>query len=422
MVALYPFVPSLGPCQQCDVPSNFVCRQLGRLVTVPFCHSACDAVDKFAALLDIRLDAQKRFTWCTDQAGRHELRSAVFRVVNATRDLASTLVSFPIIPRWIGFVTSLNPELQCCVVSLLFDPQVLAVTDTVRDARSLGCHSEVVLDFQEGPLGPEAPDYNSLSEILCQRLGQAGFHAGLTALARDLIGDFPFLTCAFGEFLARLQWSWTSVVAAMCPTACPSVDLNLLMWCIPGKPTMHLMASTKGFCGSTCMGPTLPMSMPNIGPTTEVIVVNFAVVSTPRIIVCVMPCLRILIRLSRPCQLLCRCMCGLCIPASTCRGSNIWAGLPRSFPIPSVPPPVRSWTFSRMAAVCIPEIPNVGLPRLLVHAAPVQLDYDPSGFKPLIAQPLAGVLESAYRTELQAIVVAPVGGRSVWGLGSHLVR
>ena len=77
------------------------------------------------------------------------------------------------------------------------------------------------------------------------------------------------------------------------------------------------MASTKGFCGSTCMGPTLPMSMPNIGPTTEVIVVNFAVVSTPRI-------LWIPIRLSRPCQLLCRCMCALCVPASTCRGSNIW--------------------------------------------------------------------------------------------------
>ena len=128
-----------------------------------------------------------------------------------------------------------NPELQCCVASLLFDPQVLAVTDTVRDARSLGCHSEVVLDFQEG-LGPEAPDYDSLSEILCQRLGQAGFHAGPTALARDLGGDFPFLTCAFGEFLARLQWSWTSAVAARCSTACPSVDLNLLMWCIPGKP------------------------------------------------------------------------------------------------------------------------------------------------------------------------------------------
>jgi len=55
-------------------------------------------------------------------------------------------------------------------------------------------------------------------------------------------------------------------------------------------------------------------------------------------------------------------------------------------------------------------------------AAPVQFDYDPSGFKPLIAQPLAGVLESAYRAELQAIVVALVSGRSVWGLGSHLVR
>lgn len=58
----------------------------------------------------------------------------------------------------------------------------------------------------------------------------------------------------------------------------------------------------------------------------------------------------------------------------------------------------------------------------VVHAAPVQFDYDPSGFKPLIAQPLAGVLESAYRAELQAIVVALVSGRSVWGLGSHLVR
>ena len=52
-------------------------------------QQACDAVDKFAALLDIRLEAQKSFTWSTDQAGRHELRSAVFRVVNATWDLGA---------------------------------------------------------------------------------------------------------------------------------------------------------------------------------------------------------------------------------------------------------------------------------------------------------------------------------------------
>ena len=65
-----------------------------------------------------------------------------------------------------------------------------------------------------GPFGVEEPQFNSLSEILCQRLHQVGFHPGVHGSVSDAIGTFRFLDCPFGELLLRLQLAWTSVMAS----------------------------------------------------------------------------------------------------------------------------------------------------------------------------------------------------------------
>ena len=55
-------------------------------------QKACDAVDSFAAMLQIRLDAKKSFTWASSPVDRNSLRSQGFRVVNAVRDLGAHVV------------------------------------------------------------------------------------------------------------------------------------------------------------------------------------------------------------------------------------------------------------------------------------------------------------------------------------------
>ena len=107
-----------------------------------------------------------------------------------------------------------NPDLQCCLEGVSFDPQAYAILETIRDARSLGTHSQVLLDLQTGPLSEEVPTYNTLSEILCQRLHQAGFQVLPSGQIADSFGSFSFLECAFGELVFRFQQMWTLVVAA----------------------------------------------------------------------------------------------------------------------------------------------------------------------------------------------------------------
>ena len=107
-----------------------------------------------------------------------------------------------------------NPDVQCCLEGHAFDPQAYAILETIRDARSLGSHGLVTLDLQMGPLSAELPTYNSLSEILCQRLHQAGFQVLPCGQIQDALGKFSFLDCGFGELVVRFQHSWTSVVAS----------------------------------------------------------------------------------------------------------------------------------------------------------------------------------------------------------------
>ena len=68
-----------------------------------------------------------------------------------------------------------NPVLQCGLEGLTVDPLVFAALETIRDARALGVDFCVVEDLDSGPFSGDEPQFNSLSEILCQRLHQVGF-------------------------------------------------------------------------------------------------------------------------------------------------------------------------------------------------------------------------------------------------------
>ena len=238
---------------------------------------ACAALDKFVALLHVDLDAKKCYTWAADRSSRTYLRGAGFRVVNATRDLGAhvvyscqlsnattmqrfrdledfwpkllratctvrqkcTLIQMVAWPRALHAVSAVVvgkkhftrlrtsamqalglskpgacPYLHCCLESCSFDPLVFAALDTLRDARSLGVPADVALGLETGPLCAGSTAFNSVSEILCQRLHQTGFEVLDGGFARDSVGDFHFLQCGFGELRFRLQLSWLCVVAA----------------------------------------------------------------------------------------------------------------------------------------------------------------------------------------------------------------
>ena len=81
--------------------------------------------------------------------------------------------------------------------------------------------------------------------------------------------------------------------------------------------------------------------------------------------------------------------------------------LPCEFPVPSMPPPGQIIDLFTDGSCLFPREPQCRVAAFaVVHASPFCLDFEPAGFRPLIAQPLAGVLQPAYRAELQAIVAA----------------
>ena len=263
-------------CNTMFRPVSYVDNWAVLLDNVDYMRQATDAVDKFASLLQVQLDAKKSFAWCSHAEGRKSLREQGYRVLLGTRELGAhvvysrqlanrtaldrfrclddfwsklsstwcsfrqklTLVTRVAWPRAMHAISAVvvgrkhfealrthlmqslhlqkpgaNPVLQCGLESLTTDPLVFAALETIRDARALGIESSVVDDLNAGPFGHEEPQFNSLSEILCQRLHQVGFHPQVHGRVRDAIGSFRILDCSFGELLLRLQLAWTSIMA-----------------------------------------------------------------------------------------------------------------------------------------------------------------------------------------------------------------
>ena len=263
-------------CNTMFRPVSYVDNWAVLLDNVDYMRQATDAVDRFASMLQVQLDAKKSFAWCSHAEGRKTLRDQGYRVLLGTRELGAhvvysrqlanrtaldrfrclddfwskltstwcsfrqklTLVTRVAWPRAMHAISAVvvgrkhfealrtqlmqslhlqkpgaNPVLQCGLEGLTTDPLVYAALETIRDARALGIESCVVDDLNAGPFGHDEPQFNSLSEILCQRLHQVGFHPQFHGIVRDAIGSFRLLDCSFGELLLRLQLAWTSIMA-----------------------------------------------------------------------------------------------------------------------------------------------------------------------------------------------------------------
>ena len=442
-------------------------------------QAACQAVDKFADMLQIRLDSQKSFVWSSDRQGRHDLRVQGFRVVHAARDLGAhvvytrqlankttldrfhdlesfwtklrsakcsfqqkvTLVLRVAWPRALHAVSAVvvgkkhfeqlrsafmlalhlqkpgaSPDLQCCLERLAVDPQVYAVLETVRDARSLGCHSKIALDLDQGPLCTDRPTFNSLSEILCQRLHQVGFQVCPNATVTDTIGTFPFLTCGFGEFVMRCQLSWVLVVASRVAhrasfagfdqvdlkhtrqdyLASSGFDQGVLRKFLGGASFTNAHAyrwSETGsdrclLCGQADSSWHRLWECPASGGLRQTLPAGFldSVRAAPLVV---------------------------SVHGWTLRSkfASQWLSyldeLPRDPVLPVMPPPGNILGLFTDGSCLFPTDPDCRVAAYsVVHASTFHLDYDQSCFRPLVAQPLAGVIQSAFRAELQAVVVA----------------
>ena len=441
-------------------------------------QQACQAVDKFAAMLQIRLDASKSFTWSSDRQGRLDLRSQGFRVVHAARDLGAhvvytrqlankttldrvrdlgdfwsklrstrctfqqkvTLIIRAAWPRALHAVSAVvigkkhfeslrsdlmqalgiqkpgsSPDLQCCLERFTVDPQVYAALETVRDARSLGCHSKLALDLDQGPLSPERPTFNSLSEILCQRLHQLGFQVCPEAHLQDDIGQFRFLACGFGEFLFRCQRAWIPVVAARVSHRGSFADFCQ----VDVRHTRHEYLLASGFDQGVLR------KFLNGASFTNAHAYRWSETGSDKCLLCG--------EVDSSWHRLWE-----CAASSDLRGSlpdgfmdlvrsaprvvsvHGWTlqspsavqwlryldGLPREPPLPVTPPPGKILDLFTDGSCLFPTDPACRVAAYsVVHAAPFALDYKPC-FRPIVAQPLSGVLQSAFRAELQAIVVA----------------
>ena len=442
-------------------------------------QQACQAVDKFAAMLQIRLDASKSFTWSSDRQGRLDLRSQGFRVVHAARDLGAhvvytrqlankttldrvrdlgdfwsklrstrctfqqkvTLIIRAAWPRALHGVSAVvigkkhfeslrsdlmqalgiqkpgsSPDLQCCLERFTVDPQVYAALETVRDARSLGCHSKLALDLDQGPLSPEGPTFNSLSEILCQRLHQLGFQVCPEAHLQDDIGQFRFLACGFGEFLFRCQRAWIPVVAARVSHRGSFADFCQ----VDVRHTRHEYLLASGFDQGVLR------KFLNGASFTNAHAYRWSETGSDKCLLCG--------EVDSSWHRLWE-----CAASSDLRGSlpdgfmdlvrsapqvvsvHGWTlqspsavqwlryldGLPREPPLPVTPPPGKILDLFTDGSCLFPTDPDCRVAAYsVVHAAPFALDYTKPCFRPIVAQPLSGVLQSAFRAELQAIVVA----------------
>ena len=442
-------------------------------------QQACQAVDRFASMLQIRLDARKSFTWSTDRQGRKDLRAGGFRVLHSARDLGAHVVytcqlangttlerfkgledfwsklkvatctlqqkvTLTIRAAWpramhavsavvvgkkhfeglrASLMNALNlqkpgssPDLQCCLERLGVDPQVYAALETVRDARGLSSHAKVAIDLEQGPLCHESPTFNSLSEILCQRLHQLGFLLGPNATAQDSIGVFPFLKCGLSELLFRCQLAWTFVVASRVAHRASFADFAQ----VDVRHTRQDYLAASGFDQGVLRKYLNGASFTNahayrwsVTGNDKCLLCGHADSSWHRLWDC--PASAGL-RSGLPVGFLdsiSQLPLVVSVHGWTLRSPvavQWWQyldGLAREPPLPEIAPPFPILDLFTDGSCLFPTDPDCRVAAFsVIHAAPFSLDYQQQCFRPLVAQPLAGVIQSAFRAELQAVVVA----------------
>lgn len=106
-----------------------------------------------------------------------------------------------------------NSHLQLLSEGLTADPHCFAILETIRDFRDLGHNAEQVDRLTQICLGHQDSPYSTVSQVLCQRLHQLGFHILADGWVSDKFGTWHLLTAEFGEVQFRIQEAWIRVVA-----------------------------------------------------------------------------------------------------------------------------------------------------------------------------------------------------------------
>lgn len=442
-------------------------------------RQACDAADAFAEALQLDLDKKKSYCWASDRDSRRFLRGEGFAVRLHTKELGAHVVSScqlsnfhalerfrqladfwqkltnsPCVyqqkvtlimrvawPRAFHGVSAVvigrkhfdnlrtcimqalklqkpgaNPELQCSLEGDLFDPLLYAAAETVRDARSLRDAQHVAVDLNLALFSDGKPAFNTLSEIVGQRLHKIGFEVQQDAQVRDSLGCFNLLSCPLAEFVMRAQWTWTKVLACKVKhrrsfLGFEHVDListrraykkynpfdqGILRKYLHGAALANDQAqhwSHDGSqqcqqCGSLDSVRHRLWECPSTQPLRE------EIPEQVRIGLTLLPEVSLLH--------------GWTLRSPLAEAWNKYlVDLPSqaSFAVDFSPGGILDlFTDGSCLYPTVPELRMASW--AVVRAPPFSLDFDKSQFVPIAAQPLHGLLQSAYRAELFAVCVA----------------
>eukprot|EP00435_Cladocopium_sp_Y103_P022951 s31_g5.t1 len=448
------------------------------LQSVDYMQQAVDSIESFVRALGIELDSSKSYCWAANPSGRRALRAAGFTVLLRSRELGahvvytrqlsnfhtlerfralddfwSKLASCPCTfrqkvqliqrvawPRAFHAVSAVvvgrkhfealrtsvmqalklqkpgaNPELQCALEGCAFDPLLCAALDTLRDARSLSATAQVTLDFDLGVFDAAGGEYNTLSEILCQRLHQVGFTVEHGAMAIDSFGSFNFLACPLDEFVFRLQWIWPSVLASAVRHRRTLVGFQHVDLSATRRAYLQLDPYDQGIMRKYLHGASF----------TNEHACHWSHDGNPNCIHCGSPdsvqhrlwfCpasqqLRdqlpmdfVLHKDSLPLLLL-EHGWTLRSPLATSWFQYL-AALPVSVGFHPVPCPGGILDLFTDGSCLYPTQPDLRVAAFSVIASVFTLDPGPASFRPVVAQPLPGLLQTPFRAELSAVLAA----------------
>lgn len=107
-----------------------------------------------------------------------------------------------------------NPLLHLGSISVNSDPEAWASLQTIKDARSLGNHNSLRSSLELLRNGDQAVPSNAPAVVLKERCANFGWELGPEGNFHDQFGAFDLLTCSWAEVLFRAQCGWPKRMAA----------------------------------------------------------------------------------------------------------------------------------------------------------------------------------------------------------------
>ena len=108
-----------------------------------------------------------------------------------------------------------NPMVQLGIIEKpITDPHCWAITQTIRLTRDCGDPERVEQVMCEIVSGSDAFPSNSITQTLCARLQFLGWHVSASGQLVDMLGCFSLFTVSLAELQYRIDMHWIRVVAA----------------------------------------------------------------------------------------------------------------------------------------------------------------------------------------------------------------